>query len=92
MLSKINFVTLIDFVQRCSTLHKDYVNGKKEDGLVQGTAAVVYLHSAPDGQSVGSLLFKNQAGRVRISSLRYIVAVIIEPRFHLCSLIGVEFH
>lgn len=43
--------------------HQDYVNGKKEDGLVQGTAAVVYLHSAPDGQSVGSLLFKNQDGK-----------------------------
>lgn len=42
---------------------QDYIHGKgKEDGLVESTFAVVYLHSDPNGESVGSLLFKNQEG------------------------------
>ena len=45
-------------------VHQDYVNGKSEEGLVKGNSAVVYLHSAPDGASLGALFFKNNEGEL----------------------------
>ena len=45
-------------------VHQDYVNGKTEEGLVKGNSAVVYLHSAPDGASLGALFFKNNEGEL----------------------------
>ena len=45
-------------------MHKDYVNWRSSEGLVKGNSAVVYLHSAPDGASLGALFFKNNEGEL----------------------------
>ena len=40
--------------------HRDHVNGNMEEGLVKGSSALVYLHSAADGGSLGRISFKNK--------------------------------
>ena len=38
--------------------------GNPKKALVKGNSAVVYLHSAPDGASLGALFFKNNEGEL----------------------------
>ena len=36
------------------------MNGNMEEGLVKGSSALVYLHSAADGGGLGRISFKNK--------------------------------
>ena len=56
--------------------HHDHVNGNMEEGLVKGSSALVYLHSAADGGSLGRISFKNKE-RLLKDSWNLITLVII---------------